>query len=78
MFLYSVVDASFEEVTYFVNEEDGFLEGCIGLNGQIQRELVITLSTSNGSATGNILSIKDLFSKLITNILLQLQRTMKL
>ena len=54
MFLYSVVDASFEEVSYFVNEEDEFLEGCIRLNGQIQREVVITLSTSNGSATGII------------------------
>ena len=54
MFLYSVVDASFEEVSYFVNEEDGFLAGCIGLNGQLQREVVITLSTSNDSATGII------------------------
>ena len=48
------MDASFEEVSYFVNEEDGFLEGCIRLNGQIQREIVITLFTSNGSATGII------------------------
>ena len=54
MFLYSVVDASFEEVSYFVNEEDAFLAGCIGLSGQLQREVVITLSTSNGSATGII------------------------
>ena len=77
MFLYSVVDASFEEISYFVNEEDEFIEGCIGLNGQIQREVVITLSTSDGSATGIIVSIKNSFSKLITH-LLQLQRTMKL
>ena len=46
--------ASFEEVSYFVNEEDRFIEGCIQLTGQIEREVVITLSTSNGSATGII------------------------
>ena len=77
MFLYLVVDVSFEEVSYLVNEEDEFIEGCIRLNGQIQREVVITLSTSNGSATGIIVNIKDLFSKLIIHVL-QLQRTMKL
>ena len=54
MCLNSVVEASFEEVSYFVNEDTGFLEGCIGLNGEIQREVVIILSTSNGSATGII------------------------
>ena len=53
-YLYSVVYASFEELRYFVNEEDRFIEGCIQINGQIQREVVITLSTSNGSATGTI------------------------
>ena len=61
MFLYLVVDVSFEEVSYLVNEEDEFIEGCIRLNGQIQREVVITLSTSNGSATGIIVNILKIY-----------------
>ena len=55
------MDASFEEVSYFVNEEDEFIEGCIRLIGQIQREVVITLSTSDVSATGTIVFIKNSF-----------------
>ena len=68
MYVYSVVNASFEEVSYFVNEEDEFIEGCIRLNGEIQREVVITLSTSDGSATGIIVFIKnESFGILITS-----------
>ena len=50
--LYLVVNISFEEARYNVNEEDGFIEGCVVLSGLIQREIMVDLFTFDGSAIG--------------------------
>ena len=50
-----MVNASLNEVIYIVNEEDRFLETCVVLDGVIQREVVIQLSTTDGSAIGSYL-----------------------
>ena len=46
-----VVNASLNEVSYTVNEEEGFGEGCVVLDGLIQRDVVIQLSTVDATAT---------------------------
>ena len=51
-FSYLVVNISFEEARYNINEEDGFIEGCVVLSGLIQREIMIDLLTFDGSAIG--------------------------
>ena len=50
-----VVNASLNEVSYIVNEEEGLIEGCVVLDGLIQREVVIQLSTLDSTATGSII-----------------------
>ena len=47
-----VVNASLNEVSNIVNEEEGYIEGCVVLDGLIQREVVIQLSTLDSTATG--------------------------
>ena len=47
-----MVTASFDKVNDSVSEEEGFIEGCVVLDGLIQREVVIQLSTVDSSATG--------------------------
>ena len=47
-----VVNASLKELSYIVNEEDRFIEGCVMLDGLIQREVIIQLSTLDSTATG--------------------------
>ena len=47
-----VVNASLNELSYIVNEKDGFIEGCVVLDGFIQREVIIQLSTLDSTATG--------------------------
>lgn len=37
-----------------VEERIRFVEGCVVLDGQIQREVIVQLSTLNGSATGAV------------------------
>ena len=54
IFLYSVVNASLTEVSYIVNEEDGLIEGCVVLDGLIQREVVIQLFSLDNTAIGSI------------------------
>ena len=51
---YLVVNASLTETTYIVNEKEGFIEVCVVLNRLIQREVVIQVSTTSGSARGII------------------------
>ena len=51
-FFYLVVNISFEEARYSVNEEDGFIEGCVVLSGPIQREITVDLFTFDVSAIG--------------------------
>ena len=46
-----VVNASLNEVSYVVNEEERHIEGCVVLDGLIQREVVIQLSTLDSTAT---------------------------
>ena len=46
-----VVNASLNEVSYIVNEEEEFIEGCVVLDGLIQRDVVIQLSTLDSTAT---------------------------
>ena len=45
-----VVNASLNEVSYIVNEEEGYIEGCVVLDGLIQRDVVIQLSTLDSTA----------------------------
>ena len=50
-FMSLVVNASLNEVSYIVNEEEGFIEACVVLDGLIQRDVVIQLSTLDSTAT---------------------------
>ena len=51
------VTIGLEEPTYTVNEGDGTIEVCAVLtSGTLDRTVTVTLSTSDGSATGMILS----------------------
>ena len=52
------MNVSFDEESYSVNERDGFIEQCVVLDGQIQREVVVYLSTLDGSAKGMIVLIQ--------------------
>ena len=52
-----VVNASLNEVSYIVNEEEGFIEGCVVLDGLIQRDVVIQLSTLDSTATSTYFDI---------------------
>ena len=56
-FMSLVVNASLNEVSYIVNEEEGFIEGCVVLDGLIQREVVIQLSTLDSTATSTYFDI---------------------
>ena len=49
-FLHLVVNASLSETTYLVNEEEGFIEVCVVLDGLIEREVVLQVMTIEGSA----------------------------
>ena len=53
--MFLVVNASMNELSYIVNEDDGFVEACVVLEGLIQREVVIQLFTLDDTAIGNIL-----------------------
>ena len=44
---------SFDDSNYVAQEGDGSVEVCIVLDGLIQREVVVELSTFNGLAIGN-------------------------
>ena len=53
-----VLIASFDGISYSAKEEDGFVEVCVVLDGLIQREVEIELSTLDGSATGKEVEFK--------------------
>ena len=55
-----VVNASLNEVSYIVNEEEGFIEGCVVLDGLIQRDVVIQLYTFDSTATGMYYNLFEL------------------
>ena len=61
-FLQLALEASFGEVRYVITEEDGFLVACVMLDGQIQRDIVVQLSTLDGSATGMIV-FNEMYNK---------------
>ena len=54
------MNVSFDEESYSVNERDGFIEQCVVLDGQIQREVVVYLSTLDGSAKGMIVNLYNM------------------
>ena len=56
--MFLVVTASVNELSYIVNEDDGFIEACVVLDGLIQREVVIQLFTLDDTAIGNTLHLK--------------------
>ena len=46
------MSAGFTSSTYVTSEMDTEVQVCIELSGQTQRDLLITLSVSGGTATG--------------------------
>ena len=46
------VGVSVEDPSYTVDESDGTVEVCVVLNGTIERNVSVTISTSDGSAIG--------------------------
>ena len=58
-----------QQTSYTVGEGNGSLSACTFLNGETQREVIVSLSTEQGSAQGitsslNILSMLHVFCKL--------------
>ena len=49
---HSAVEVSFQQTVYTVMESGDIVEVCVVLSGVLERSVTITLSTSNGSATG--------------------------
>lgn len=50
----SDVTVGFQQMSYVVREEDGFVMACVLLSGNIQREVLVNLTTLSGSAQGQI------------------------
>ena len=48
------VTITFVETTYPVREDDGMKEVCVEVVGNIETSIVATLTTSDGTARGNI------------------------
>ena len=46
------MEVSFQQTVYTVMESGDVVEVCVVLSGVLERSVTITLSTSNGSATG--------------------------
>jgi len=44
----------FQQTVYSVAESGGVVEVCVNLSGNLERNVTITLSTSDGSAVGNL------------------------
>ena len=44
---------SLSETNYTIDEATGFIEVCVVLDGIIERNIKVQLSTLNGSASGN-------------------------
>ena len=42
-----------DQLNYTVREDDGIIEGCVVLDGMIQRSVEFELSTEDNSAIGN-------------------------
>lgn len=53
--LWAVTNASFDQSSYN-GRENGFVEVCVVLEGQIQREVIVSFFQLNGSATGKYLT----------------------
>ena len=50
----SDVTVGFQQMSYVVQEEDGFVMACVLLSENIQREVLVNLTTLSGSAQGQI------------------------
>lgn len=50
----SDVTVGFQQMSYVVREEDGFVMVCVLLSGNTQREVLVDLTTLSGSAQGQI------------------------
>ena len=51
--LFLVVEARLDQLKYTVREDDGIIEGCVVLNGMIQRSVEFELSTEDNTAIRN-------------------------
>lgn len=51
-----VVKVGFQQELYHVNESDGSVEVCTILCGEIEREVTLNLSKTQGTGTGIILA----------------------
>ena len=62
-FLYfTELTIGFDPSTYYVNETDMIVQVCASiLNGSLQKDAVVTLSTSDGTATGLLLALPRSF-----------------
>ena len=50
----SDVTVGFQQMSYVVREEDGFVTACVLLSGNTQREVSVNFTTLSGSAQGQI------------------------
>ena len=50
-----VVQVGFENSSYLVAEDTGPVSVCVTITGQLARDIVVTLSTADGSAIGKSL-----------------------
>ena len=48
-----VVQVGFENTSYLVAEDAGSVSVCVTVTGQLARDIVVTLSTADGTAIGN-------------------------
>ena len=48
------MEVSFQQTVYSVMESNDTVEVCVVLSGILERNVTITLSTSNGSAVGKL------------------------
>ena len=47
-----MIGLGFTSAIYLVDEEEGFVEVCLELRGSLERNVLVTLATSNGTALG--------------------------
>ena len=47
-----MIGLGFTSAIYLVEEEEGFIEVCLELRGSLERNVIVTLATSNGTALG--------------------------
>ncbi len=65
LLIFLVIDARVLQSVYSVSEDNGFIEVCVVLDGIIERNVEMELSTDDGTATGIELLKTDLLILII-------------